>query len=336
MEEDIWTVKRVLAWIEGYLDHRGDENPRLSAQWLVSEALSLSRMQLFLDIERPLSLEERSQLREWTRRRGTGEPLQYITGEAAFRHITVKVKPGVLIPRPETEVLVSEALALLPRPPRPQDEREEERLRLLATQLEELRSTEVLTDEELCALADLREEEGSEREPLLVADLCTGTGCIACSLAVEHPYTHIIATDVSSEAVALARHNVAIHGLEERIEVLECDLGTGIDESLLGSFDLVISNPPYVPRSLLSTLPAEVIRYESSLALDGGEDGLTLFRREASWATHALKSQGIFAVELHETCLDAAVEVVQDLGFIEVTIKRDLAQRPRVLIARHS
>ena len=102
MEEDIWTVKRVLAWIEGYLAQRGDENPRVSAQWLVSEALGVSRMQLFLDAERPLTADERGILRDWTRRRGQGEPLQYITGEVAFRHITLKVRSGVLIPRPET------------------------------------------------------------------------------------------------------------------------------------------------------------------------------------------------------------------------------------------
>ena len=111
-----WTIKKALEWTEGYLADKGDENPRLSAQWLLSEACGLSRTQLFVNFDRLLSEDERGVLRDYVRRRGAGEPLQYITGEVAFRHINVKVRPGVLIPRPETEVLVSEVLAALPTP----------------------------------------------------------------------------------------------------------------------------------------------------------------------------------------------------------------------------
>ena len=111
-----WTIKKALEWTEGYLADKGDENPRLSAQWLLSEACGLSRTQLFVNFDRLLSEDERGVLRDYVRRRGAGEPLQYITGEVAFRHINVKVRPGVLIPRPETEVLVSEVLAALPAP----------------------------------------------------------------------------------------------------------------------------------------------------------------------------------------------------------------------------
>lgn len=111
---DMWTIKAALDWTVGYLERKGDENPRLSAEWLLSEACDMSRIQLYVSFDRPLSLEERDILRGYVTRRGKGEPLQYITGYAAFRHIQVKVRPGVLIPRPETEVLVSEALSLLP------------------------------------------------------------------------------------------------------------------------------------------------------------------------------------------------------------------------------
>ena len=115
---DIWTIQAALDWTVGYLERKGDENPRLSAQWLLSEATGLSRIELYANFEQPLSMEERDVLRAYVTRRGKGEPLQYITGEVGFRHITVKVRPGVLIPRPETEVLVSEALALLPAAPK--------------------------------------------------------------------------------------------------------------------------------------------------------------------------------------------------------------------------
>ena len=114
MTDDMWTIKAALEWTQGYLARKGDENPRLSAEWLLAEATGLRRVELYVNFERPLSMEERDILRGYVSRRGAGEPLQYITGEVAFRHIAVKVRPGVLIPRPETEVLVSEALSLLP------------------------------------------------------------------------------------------------------------------------------------------------------------------------------------------------------------------------------
>lgn len=326
MAEDIWTVKRILEWIEGYLAQRGDENPRVSAQWLVSEALGVSRMQLFLDGERPLSEDERATLRDWTRRRGQGEPLQYITGETAFRHITVKVRPGVLIPRPETEVLVSEALALLPAAPRPQDAMDAEVLRQFAA---------LTGSEDAGADADDRAAAGSpERDELLVADICTGTGCIACSIAYEHPRTHVIATDISPEATALASDNVAALGLGERVEIMECDLGDKIDPGLLGSFDLVVSNPPYIPTDVLRTMPHEVTDNEPELALDGGADGLDIFRRLLGWCREALKAGGAFAFELHETCLDDAATEVKAAGFTDVRTVHDLAGRPRVLTGR--
>ena len=319
MEDDIWTVRRILEWIEGYLAQRGDANPRVSAQWLVGEALGMSRMQLFLDAERPLTADERAVLRDWTRRRGTGEPLQYITGQAAFRHITVKVRPGVLIPRPETEVLVSEALALLPAAPKPQEALDAEMLRQYA----ELTS------------AELEEDTNSEETPsLLVADICTGTGCIACSIAAEHPHTHVVATDIAPEAVALAHENATALELEDRIDIIRCDLAEGIDGSLLGSFDLVVSNPPYVPTDVLADIPNEVAEFEPSLALDGGPDGLVVFRRLLDWCARALKPSGAFAFELHETRLDDAAAEAERAGFADVRIVEDLAGRPRVLTGR--
>ncbi|MFQ9741458.1 MAG: hypothetical protein ACLRX5_02560 [Slackia sp.] len=114
---DTWTIKAALDWTAGFLERKGDEHARLSASGPF-EATGLRRIDLYVNFERPLSMEERDILRGFVTRRASGEPLQYITGEVAFRHIAVKVRPGVLIPRPETEVLVSEALALLPAPER--------------------------------------------------------------------------------------------------------------------------------------------------------------------------------------------------------------------------
>ncbi|MEG2459326.1 MAG: peptide chain release factor N(5)-glutamine methyltransferase [Raoultibacter sp.] len=288
--QDTWTIKAALDWTQGYLERKGDENSRLSAQWLLCAATGLSRIDLYTHFDQPLSPEERETLRGQVTRRGTGEPLQYITGEVGFRYITLKVEPGVLIPRPETEVLVGLGLAALG-------------------------ACDQATD------------------AYLVADLCTGTGCVACSIAHENPVAHVIATDISPDAVQLARKNSEALGLDARIEVIECDLGAGIDAQLMGTFDLVISNPPYVPTSVVKTIPDEVKNFEPALALDGGPDGLDLFRRLLPFAHGALKPGGTLAVELHEEGMEHAVSLAEKAGFTAVHIVRDLADKPRVLVA---
>ena len=333
-ENDIWTIKAALDWTVGYLERKGDEHARLSAEWLLGEACGRRRIELYANFEQPLSLEERDVLRDYVTRRGKGEPLQYITGEVGFRHITVKVRRGVLIPRPETEVLVSEALALLPSADRP---------RALDSLVTEAEAEELLA----AAAAVLQDGDGSDgrptdgsaasgvqASPLFVADLCTGSGCIACSIAYEHPRARVIATDIAPEAAALARENAEALGLADRVRVVECDLGEGVPENAMGRLDLVVSNPPYVPTSALADIPREVADFEPALALDGGTDGLDVLRRLLPWCVRALKPGGAFAFELHETCLDAAAALAQEVGFADVRVVRDLARRPRVLTGR--
>ena len=362
MADDMWTIKAALDWTVGFLGRKGDENPRLSAEWLLAEACGLRRIELYVNFDRPLSMEERDVLRDYVRRRGTGEPLQYITGEAAFRHIAVKVRPGVLIPRPETEVLVSEALALLPAAERrialdstidawegdvliaAQEAKDAEGEGLLSAIPSERHSSSVILSEAPAG----REAEGSPRPsiapgeaasaarpaPLLVADLCTGTGCIACSIAYERPDVRVIATDIAPEAVALARENADALDVADRVRVEQCDLGAAVPAAAMGRLDLVVSNPPYVPTAVLASIPREVADFEPTLALDGGADGLDVLRRLLPWCAEALKPGGAFAFELHETCLDTAAQLAHEAGFVDVRIARDLADRPRVLTAR--
>ncbi|PNV67793.1 N5-glutamine methyltransferase family protein [Enteroscipio rubneri] len=338
MENDIWTIQAALDWTVGYLERKGDENPRLSAQWLLSEATGLSRIELYANFERPLSMDERDVLRGYVTRRGTGEPLQYITGDVGFRHITLRVRTGVLIPRPETEVLVSEALTLLPPVPKriamdsapeasPDDALGAQRPLRAPDRGEVQPATEV----QLAPASSMPSELSG---PLRVADLCTGSGCIACSIAYEHPLVHVIATDIEPEAIALARENVATLNLDKRVQVVQCDLGEGIDAKLMGTFDLVVSNPPYVPTSVLAELPRAVADFEPTLALDGGADGLDVLRRLLPWCARALRSDGAFAFELHETCLGEAAALARDAGFTDIRIAHDLAGRPRILTAR--
>ena len=299
-DNDMWTIKAALDWTIGFLERKGDENPRLSAEWL-------SRIELYVNFERPLTLDERATLRDFVARRGKGEPLQLISGKVPFRYITVLVAPNVLIPRPETEVLVSEAFAELKLP---------------------------RVADHVAAGENGEEVVSPELPELRVVDLCTGSGCIACSIASEYPAAHVVALDIAPEALALAGKNVEVLGLGNRIEVLESDLLGALDPGKKGTFDLIVSNPPYVPTKVCDSLPREVSEWDPRLALDGGEDGLDLFRRFLPDALSYLKPGGVLAVELFEGHLEQARNGACAAGFDQARIALDLTGRPRVLIAR--
>lgn len=307
MSEELWTIKSALDWTVGFLERKGDESPRLSAEWLMAEATGLSRIELYVQFEKPLSLDERAVLREYVARRGAGEPLQLISGRAPFRYLNLRVAPGVLIPRPETEVLVSEALAALDLP------------RVV----------------DHVAAGEEGETVVSPDLPTVRAvDLCTGSGCIAVALATEYPSAQVIALDIAPEALALARVNVEEQGVADRVCVRESDLLSAIAPEERGTFDLLISNPPYVPSAVCDGLPAEVADWDPRLALDGGADGLDVLRRFAPDALLCLKPGGILALELFEGHMDQARDLVESCGFSDVRIVDDLAGRPRVLMAR--
>ncbi len=277
-----WTIQRTLEWCRGYLEKHGDENPRLSAEWLLSAATRLSRLNLYVNFDKPLSMEERDVLRESLKRRGQGEPLQYITGESGFRHIVVRTASGVLIPRPETELLVQAALDYF---------------------------------------------EGAQ-QTVRALEVGTGTGCIACSLAKEAGM-EVLATDISGDAVACAKRNVSALGLDDLVKVRKTDCVEGVE----GTFDLLISNPPYIPTAVTETLPHEVSGFEPHLALDGGADGLEFFDRLVNEGLALVREGGLFACELHETCLEEAQRRLINAGLRDVRIIDDLAGKHRHIVA---
>ena len=291
-----WTIKRVLDWTSGYLERKGDEHPRLSAEWLLANVCGLSRVELYVNFDKPLEAGELDAMHAAIERRAAGEPLQYVTGEMPFRHIVLKCERGVLIPRPETEVLVDAALVGV----------------------------------------DAAAEKGDEEVgPVRVLEVGTGTGCIALSIASERPGTLVTATDLSPRAAELAARNREALGLEEAVDIIECDLASGVDPDLMGSFSVLVSNPPYIPTQVLrDEVPAEVADYEPELALDGGDDGLDVFRRLLELAPAALVPGGMLAVELFEGALDAAADLVRAQGgWGVVEVREDLTRRPRVLVA---
>lgn len=290
MAEEVWTIKRCLEWTRGYLERKGDEHARLSAEWLLCAATNKNRTGLYMAFEEPMSQAELGRMHDFVVRRGAGEPLQYITGRTSFRFIEVACEPEVLIPRPETELLVDIAL------------------------------------EGLDAAAAV--------EPKRVLEIGCGTGCISCSIASERPGVLVSATDISPKAVALATKNRDALGLGEAISLVECDLGAGIAPELMGTFAVLVSNPPYIPTAVMQALPDEVANFEPHLALAGGDDGLDVYRRLLELAPKALMPGGLFACELHEDALEAAAQLAEAQGaWKHIEIRQDLTHRNRFLVA---
>lgn len=295
------SLREALLECERVLAGAGDEHAELSAEWLVEWVAGCTRAELYARADEHLELGKRFQLMAACAKRAAGEPLQYITGSAPFRALEIACEPGVLIPRPETELLVE------------------------------------------LALAELGGGAGPASGEPRVLDLCTGTGCIACAIASERKDARVWAVDVSPEAVALARGNVSAIELEDRVGVLEGDLFSPLGEALRGGFDLIVSNPPYVPSAVVDELPREVRDHEPRRALDGGEDGLDLIRRLVEGAPAWLAPGGVLALELFEGHADEAAELVESVceaavgrAFEAVRVERDLTGRPRFLIARRA
>lgn len=393
MPNETWTIKRCLDWTRDYLRDKGDERPRLSAEWLLSGVTGLSRTEIYMSFDKPMSPEELARMHSAVVRRAKGEPLQYIIGETDFRTITVACAPGVLIPRPETELLVEETLKYidadvlgaaacrprsrveLPWNAEIQAAREAE-LATAAAQSEDRLVERELTEEDIAALeedADLeagdsgdsgdevglqtavpRDGEGalgatsangvntsddddSASQVARVLEVGCGTGCISLSIAAERPeHTCCVAIDIEPRAVDLSIRNRDALGIAP--DVVDVRLGNLVSplnrETEWGTFDVLVSNPPYIPTSVMGNLPHEVADYEPALALDGGEDGLDIFRRLVNAAPHMLKPGGLLACELYEGHLDQAASLCRTAGMHEVSIVNDLTNRPRIILAR--
>jgi release factor glutamine methyltransferase len=262
-----------------YLDRHGVESPRATAELLMMHVLETDRAGLYARA-RGLDAREARMIGRAICQRCTGVPVQHLTGKQGFRRLVVEVRPGVFVPRPETEMLVEHALAAL----------------------------------------------GDVRDPVVV-DAGTGTGAIALSIKDERPEATVFATDLSPEAVELARANA--DRLCLAISVLEGDLLAPLPEYLRGRVDLVISNPPYLPEAELAGLPPEV-RADPPLALVGD---LEPYRRLASDAPGWLRGGGVLAVEIDARRGDELLRAYEP-AFVHVRVEPDLTGRDRVVVAR--
>jgi release factor glutamine methyltransferase len=258
------------------LTRAGVPSPRVDAELLLAHALGVSRTELYVDGDEAPADRERV-FRELVARRAAREPLAYVLGEWGFRRLTLSVDPRVLIPRPETEVLVERCLELM---------------------------------------VDLAEPR--------VLDVGVGSGAIALAIADEHPGARVVATDSSSDALAVAGDNAALTGLP--VELVEGELFAGLD----GPFDLVVSNPPYVAPDEVDALPPEVGDHEPRAALL--ESGAT--EAIAEQARSRLAPGGSVAFEVADGKAGEVAALLRRLGYEEVTIGEDLAGRERVVDGR--
>jgi release factor glutamine methyltransferase len=263
-----------------YLARHGVAAPEANAERLMLHVLGVERAAL-LSRRDGLSADEAKTFGRLLCRRCSGIPLQHLTGEQGFRHLVLAVRPGVFVPRPETEIVVDAAL------------------------------------EAIAAVG----------EPI-VLDLGTGSGAIALSIAHEHVGAQVWATDRAPEAVALAGENAA--RLDLPVTVLEGDLFDPVPERLRGEVDLVVSNPPYVPEERRPHLPAEVLADPGGAVFGGPEVSRRIWRRSASW----LREGGHVVLEIDDEAGEATVAMARDAGFADVTVRPDLAGRPRVVTGR--
>ncbi|MSU57905.1 MAG: peptide chain release factor N(5)-glutamine methyltransferase [Pedosphaera sp.] len=275
-------------------------------------------MKLYLNFERLLNDTEADATRELVKRRGQREPLQHITGATSFCGFEIAVNRHVLVPRPETELLAEAGWEFLGKHPTSNDQR---------TAVSERRAPSRPVDEA---------NEPKLAEAVLgapsVLDFGTGSGCIAIALAAKCPGARVTAVDVSADALALARENAARNGVGERIEFLP---GDGLGALSAGTrFDLIVSNPPYIPSGEIASLQPEVRDFDPRVALDGGEDGLDFYRRLAAEAGEFLKPGGKLMIEFGDGQADEIKKIFESQKWIVEAVRDDYSQRQRILIAR--
>ena len=291
-----------------FLEKSGIDNAGREAELIISYCLNIDRVALYKD--NPMISENIiSKIDELLRRRAKREPLQYILGYTEFCGLKIKVGKGVLIPRPETELLVEEAVKvvrsqqfnpplLTGNPPSPPF------------------------------------SKGGMGGFVSILDLCTGCGCIALALAREFPDAQVYGTDISEIAIRYAKENAKLNKIKN-VAFIKGSLFKPVKKSL-NTFDLIVSNPPYIKRNDIKNLQIEIKDWEPVKALDGGEDGLDYYRAIIPEAKNYLKECGCLMFELGVSQANGVRKMAEDAGFINISLIKDYAGINRILIAKSS
>jgi release factor glutamine methyltransferase len=300
---ETWTILAALEWTTEFFKRCRIESARLDAEILLAQVLGAERIQLYINYNKPLQSEELNQFKQIIKRRAKREPIAYIVGQKEFWSMSFKVNPSVLIPRPETELLVQILLDL--------------------SKNKDQRSPQISSE--------------TEKSEKTVLEIGTGSGNIAISLAKEMRNYKILAGDISPQAIELAQENAALCGIDGNLRFYEGDLfeafGMGqLDEKAA----FIVSNPPYIPTAQLAGLAPEV-GFEPRIALDGGIDGIKFQRKIIEESPNFLIPGGYLIMEtVVFQANDLAKTGRSDPRWADFRIMTDYSGLPRVVLGRRS
>ena len=295
--KSITDVRSALADALAQLEHKNVPSARLAAEVLLMHTLGQDRAWLYAHTEGKLDTLTIRQYFLLIAQRASGIPTQQLTGHQEFWGLDFEVTPDVLIPRPETEHVIEVAL------------------------------------ERLGAGSDAIRTR--RNEALRIADVGTGSGCLAIALAKEFHNAQIFATDISARALEVSRRNAARHGITSRINFVECNLLDAFERETR-QFDLIVSNPPYIGRRQAASLPREVREHEPAIALFGGETGVEIYAPLVTRAATLLTPGGVVVLELGYNAAGHVSSLFGAPEWTKVATTSDLAGIPRVASAERS
>ena len=286
-EREPWTIKRLLDWTAEHFEKRDTDNPRLRAEVLLAEALDCPRIELYTQFATVPSGDSLKNFRSWVKRHAAGEPVAYLVGSKEFYSLKFSVDTNVLIPRPETEHVIIEAI---------------EAVKSLGLSVPR------------------------------IADVGTGSGCIAVTLATQLPASQICAIDLSRAALDVAQRNANDHNVGANIQIIESDLFAEVPDQ---QFDLVVSNPPYIGTAEQNTVADSVRDFEPHVALFAGQEGMDVIRRLVASSVERLSENGYLIVEISPFILERCQALIRETSGLEwVKLVNDYSGHARVLVAR--
>lgn len=334
-----WTTRRLLDWMTGAFEAKDLDEPRLCAEMLLARTLGCQRLRLYMEADRPATDAERDRLRALVGRALKHEPIQYLIGRWPFFGIELKCDRRALIPRPSTETIVESVLQWR----RGIEGRPKSTVQKITDFEQAGETAENAADDAPAAAQPARDSApespasgpaapAAEPPPLRIADICCGGGAIAIALAKNLPHARIIATDLSEDALALASENIAEHGLQDRIELRRGDLLAPIASE--PPFDIIVSNPPYIPDDEWAAVEPNVRDYEPEMALRAPPDGMTFVRPILEGAGALLAPGGRILVEVATSRATDARDLAAAAGLREPEILKDIDGLPRIICAR--
>lgn len=306
MSDEPWTIGRLLVWTIDYLKKHGAENPRLDAEVLLAHARDCKRIDLYAAYGEEATDELRTTFRDLVSRRAKGAPVAYLVGHKEFYSLEFEVTPDVLIPRPETELLV---VALLDA---------NKGVRTLF--------------QPASGSGEPNPPRKKSPDPFLIADVGSGSGILAVCAAKYLPQAQVTAIDVSPAALEVARRNAVRHDVADRITFVESNLFAAVPTE--ARFDFIVSNPPYVSTAEMAELPSDVKDYEPHVALEAGEHGTEVIEPLIAESAERLHPGGALLIEISPMIATVVEKLIHNhANFDLIPTLRDTAGHARVIQA---